>query len=76
MNYQDACSTIAGIVHFYNNERRHPSLKYLTPAQYYRGNPDKFLKTREIKIEMATMVRKERNMKERKGGEVAEASHN
>jgi transposase InsO family protein len=44
MNYQDACSTIAGIVHFYNNERRHSSLKYLTPAQYYRGNPDEFQK--------------------------------
>ena len=75
-NYQDACSTIAGIVQFYNNERRHSSLKYLTPAQYYRGNPDEFLKTREIKMEMARMIRKERNMKERKGGEVAGASHN
>ena len=65
MNYQDACSTIAGIMDFYNNERRHSSLKYLTPAQYYRGNPDEFLKTREIKIEMARMIRKERNLKEK-----------
>ena len=69
MNYNDACSTIAGIVQFYNNERRHSS-------QYYRGNPDELLKTRKIKIEMARMTRKERNMKERKGGEVAGASHN
>ena len=58
MNYQDACSTIAGIVDFYNNERRHPSLKYLTPAQCYRGNPDEFLKTIEIKIEMTRMIRR------------------
>ena len=57
-------------------EWRHSSLKYLTPAQYYRGNPDEFLKTRKIKIEMARMIRKERNMKERKRGEVAGASHN
>jgi hypothetical protein len=63
-------------VQFYNNERRHSSLQYLTPAQYYRGNPDEFLKTRKIKMEMARMIRKERNMKERKGGEVAGASHN
>lgn len=76
MNYNDACSTIAGIVQFYNNERRHSSLQYLTPAQYYRGNPDELLKTRKIKIEMARMTRKERNMKERKGGEVAGAYHN
>ena len=62
-------------VHSYN-ERRHSSLQYLTPAQYYRGNPDKFLKTREIKIGMARMIRKERNMKERKGGKVAGASRN
>ena len=40
------------------------------PAQYYRGNPDEFLKTREIKIEMERMIRSERNVKERKGGEV------
>ena len=46
-NYQVVCSTIAGIVQFYNNERRHLSLKYLTPAQYYRGNPDEFSKTRD-----------------------------
>ena len=59
---------------FYNNERRHSSLQYLTPAQYYRGNPDELLKTRKIKIEMARMTRKERNMKERKGGEVAEST--
>ena len=60
---------------FYNNERRHSSLQYLTPAQYYKGNPDELLKTRKIKIEMARMTRKERNMKERKGGEVALTGH-
>ena len=75
MNYQDACSTIAGIVHFYNNERRHSSLKYLTPAQYYRGNPDEFLKRREIKIEIARMIRSERNVKERKGDSVVGTTH-
>ena len=42
---------------FYNNERRHSSLQYLTPAQYYIGNPDELLKTRKIKIEMARMIR-------------------
>jgi len=42
-----------------------------TPRQYYRGNPDDLLRIREAKMEKARILRKERNMRERKGGETA-----
>jgi hypothetical protein len=70
-NYREAERQIARIVYWYNNERLHSSLKYLTPRQYYRGNPDDLLRIREAKLEKARILRKERNMRERKGGETA-----
>ena len=39
--------------------------------QYYRGNLEELLKIRESKIERAGILRRERNMKERKRGETA-----
>ena len=68
---EQAKSEITGIIGRYNDERRHSSLNYLTPKQYYRGEPDGLLAVREAKIEKARALRKERNMKERKGGEMA-----
>ena len=70
-NYQDAESEISRIVHWYNNERLHSSLNYLTPRDYYRGNPDELLYIREEKLRIGRMKRKERNMNRRKGGEMA-----
>ena len=70
-NYREAERQIARIVHWYNNERLHSSLEYLTPRQYYRGNPEDLLRIREAKMEKARILRKERNMRERKGGETA-----
>ncbi len=49
-DYEQAKSEISRIVHHYNHERGHSSLQYLTPVQYYRGNPDELLKIREAKI--------------------------
>ena len=70
-DYEQAKSEISRIVEYYNNKRRHSSLNYLTPIQYYRGNPGEILKIRKSKIEKARILRRERNMKERKGGETA-----
>ena len=70
-NYREAKSEIARIVYWYNNERLHSSLKYFTPRTYYRGNLDDQLRIREAKLEKARILRKERNMRERKGGETA-----
>ena len=41
------------------------------PVQYYRGEPEVILAVREAKIENAKLLRRERNMKRRKGGEMA-----
>lgn len=68
VDYEQAKSEISGIIEHYNNHRRHSSLQYLTPVQYYRGEPEVLLAVREAKI-----LRKERNMEERKGGETAGA---
>jgi transposase InsO family protein len=70
-DFGDAEVEIAKVIHWYNYERRHSSLQYLTPMQYYRGNPVELLNIRESKIERARIMRKEKNMRERKGGEVA-----
>ena len=70
-DYGQAKSEISRIVDHCNNRRRHSSLHYLTPAQYYRGDPDVLLAVREAKIEKAKQLRKERNMEIRKGGELA-----
>ena len=70
-DYQDAEREISRIVLWYNNERLHSSLNYLTPRDYYRGNPDELLHKREEKLRIGRMKRKEMNMNRRKGGEMA-----
>ena len=70
-DYEQAKQEISKIIDYYNNKRRHLSLNYLTPAQYYRGEPDILLAVREAKIEKARILRKERNMEMKKGGVTA-----
>ena len=76
VDYEQAKSEISRIIDHYNNRRRHSSLHYLMPIQYYRGEPDVLLAVRETKIDMARLLRKERNMTKRKGGEMAGLSVN
>ena len=46
-------------------------MQYLMLVQYYRGELEVLLAVREAKIENSKLLRRERNMKERKGGETA-----
>ncbi len=39
-DYDQARHEIFKTVEYYNHKRRHSSLNYLTPIQYYRGNPE------------------------------------
>ena len=73
-DYRNAQDEISRIIRWYNNERMHSSLNYLTPRDYYRGNPDDLLRIREEKIRMGRITRKERNMNRRKGGVMAGAT--
>ena len=70
-DYEQAKQEISKIIDYYSNKRRHSSLNYLTPVQYYRGEPDILLAVREAKIEKARILRKERNMEMKKGGVTA-----
>jgi transposase InsO family protein len=74
VNYQDAVSTIDEIVIWYNTKRRHSSLHYLTPKDYYRGDPEDLLRNRKFKLDKARSIRKEMNMMKRKGGEAAKST--
>ena len=67
-DFGDAEKEIAKTIQWYNNERRYSSLQYLTPVQYFRGNPGELLSIREGKLGRARTLRKERNIT--KGGEV------
>ena len=73
VDYEQATSEISGIIEHYSNHRRHSSLQYLTPVQYYRGELEVLLAVRDAKIENTKILREERNMEERKGGETAGA---
>ena len=70
-DYDHARHEISKIVDNYNNKRRHSSLNYLMPIQYHRGNHEELLMIKQSKIEKAKILRREINMKERKGGETA-----
>ena len=70
-DYDQARHGLFKIVEYYNNGRGHSLLDYLTPIQYYKGNPEEVLRIMESKIERARILRREMNMKERKEGETA-----
>lgn len=46
---------------YYNSNRYHKSLQYMTPYEWYRGNPEKIAYERKIKLEEARRKRKEYN---------------
>ena len=71
VDYDQAKREISRIIEHYNNRRKHSSLQYLTPVQYYMGEPEILLAVREAKIEKAKLIRRENNMLKRKGGEKA-----
>jgi len=62
-DYEQAKYEMSRIIEHYNKRRRHSSLNYLTPIQYYRGNPEELLRIRESKIERARVLRNEREVK-------------
>ena len=69
-DYQKALESIDRTINWYNNTRRHSSLNYSSPKEYYRGEPDVLLAVREVELEMAKGIRRENNMRNKKRGEV------
>jgi putative transposase len=55
--YYQALDAMTEWGHYYNHERPHSALKYLCPADYYRGDPNARLVEREQKLAQAVKVR-------------------
>jgi transposase InsO family protein len=60
-NFYQAKDLLARWVRYYNEERLHSALKYLRPADYYRGNPEALLAERKRKLREAAAKRREVN---------------
>ncbi len=60
-NLSQARAIIARWVAHYNDERLHAGLGYLTPAEYYRGNPTARVAERRAKLETARHERRRIN---------------
>ena len=60
-NVSQARAMIARWIAQYNEERLHAGLGYLTPADYYRGNPAARRAVRQPKLETARQARQLRN---------------
>lgn len=62
-----AREVIAEVVRKYNKQHLHAALNYLTPLDYYRGDPDGLIAERKLAIKIAREHRRRMNMGKRKG---------
>ena len=60
-NYLQAEAIIAKLMHYYNEERLHATLGYMTPATWHRGQPDEVRNERARRIAAARAQRKSIN---------------
>jgi transposase InsO family protein len=65
-DYRNAQDEISRTIRWYNNERMHSSLNYLTPRDYYRGNPDDLLRIREEKMRMGRITKEGEKYEQKK----------
>jgi len=66
-NLLEAGKAFGRIVRRYNEERLHSALGYLTPADYYRGQPAERYAARRTKLAQARHQRKEKNLELQQG---------
>jgi transposase InsO family protein len=61
-NLLEAKQVMGRLVRRYNEERLHSALGYLTPRDFYRGNPEQRFAERRRKLKEARHQRRERNL--------------
>ncbi len=61
-NYEKLVEKIKQACYYYNYERYHSALGYVTPYEYYRGNPNKIYENRKQKLMIAKENRKFANL--------------
>jgi len=62
-----AKEVVAEVVRKYNEDRLHSALNYLTPIDYYRGDPERLLEERREAVKNAREYRRQVNIRKRKG---------
>ena len=60
-DYYRACDVIKQWVDYYNNKRLHSAIQYLRPIDYYRGEPEKLIRKRHVKLALARIRRRKIN---------------
>ena len=59
-NRDDAFDAVKDFVEYYNNDRLHSAIGYITPLNYLNGHADAIYKERDLKLEQARKIRKEK----------------
>jgi transposase InsO family protein len=59
IDYQDACIRMAQWIAYYNSERLHSAIRYLTPNDVFNGRTEKRLAERKEKLHTACIKRQE-----------------
>ena len=59
-NRDDAFDAVKDFVDYYNNDRLHSAIGYITPLNYLNGHADAIYKERDLKLEQARKIRKEK----------------
>ena len=62
-NYYQAVDTITDWVNYYNHERLHSALNYLSPYEYFAGDPDARMAERRAKLHDARRYRRRENLR-------------
>jgi putative transposase len=60
LSLEDAKRAVAEFVEYYNNERLHSAIRYITPKDKLEGHSDTILAERERKLDAARQKRKQR----------------